>query len=124
LFGAGSAAAPYRDLGPAGQPSKDRRLLQKNEEMMSKQNETLERARKTMMETETVALEITDELSSNRDKLLSAQGRIREMTGLTGRAKRLLNSMNQRNVQQKLYLYGTAVGLFLAFVIILYTMWR
>ena len=38
----------------------ERLMLQKNEDMLGAQNDTLERARRTMQETEAVALEITE----------------------------------------------------------------
>jgi len=105
----------------AGQ--RERLLLQQNEDSLHRQNETLERARRTMQETESVALEITEELGHNREKLYSAHGRIREVGGLTGRAKHILISMNQRNTQQKMILYGVAIALIVGFVVLLYAMW-
>jgi len=101
-----------------------RMLLQQTEDTLVNQNETLERARRTMMETEQVALEITEELGNNRQKLVSAHGRVREVGGMTGRAKRLLQGMNQRAVQQKMIMYGVAAALVLGFLLLLYTMWR
>lgn len=38
----------------------ERLMLQKNEDMLASQNDTLERARRTMQDTEAVALEITE----------------------------------------------------------------
>ena len=112
-------------LGGRSRPSeKERLMLQKNEDMLSSQNDTLERARRTMQDTEAVALEITEELGQNREKLISAHGRVREVSGLTGRARRILSSMSQRAVQQKMILYGVAVGLCLTFVVIIWSMWR
>lgn len=110
--------------GAAAKSDQEKLLLKKNEDMLTNQNDTLERARRTMEETEQVALEITEELGNNREKLMSAHGRVREVSGLTGRARRILTSMNQRAVQQKLVMYGVAVGLVLGFFILLYTMWR
>jgi vesicle transport through interaction with t-SNAREs 1 len=104
--------------------TKERLLLQQNENSLAAQNETLERARRTMQETEAVALEITEELGHNRETLMSAHGRIREVSGLTGRAKRILTSMNQRAMQQKCITYGIAIGLCVAFFMILWSMWR
>lgn len=104
--------------------SGERMRLQKNEDMLSAQNETLERARKTMQETESVALEITEELGQNREKLISAHGRVREVSGMTGRARRILNRMNQRAVQQKMMMYGVAIGLIVVFMVILWSTWR
>lgn len=102
----------------------ERALLQKNEDMLAGQNDTLERARRTMADTESVALEITEELGNNRATLLSAQGRVREVSGLTGRARRILVAMNQRAMQQKLITYGVAVGLVVAFIFLMWMMWR
>jgi vesicle transport through interaction with t-SNAREs 1 len=99
-------------------------LLQKNEELMAAQNDRLERARRTMQETEQVALEITEELGNNRETLTSAHGRIREVSGLTGRAKRVLNRMSQRALQQKMILYAVAIGLVVVFFLLLWMMWR
>jgi vesicle transport through interaction with t-SNAREs 1 len=110
--------------GNSLQSQKERLLLQQNEDMLSNQNETLERARRTMQETEAVALEITEELGQNRERLSSAHGRIREVSGLTGRARRILVSMNQRAVQQKLIIYGVAVALLVGFLFMVYSLWR
>jgi hypothetical protein len=97
--------------------------LRRNEDMLAQQSDTLERARRTMEETEVVALEITDELGQNREKLMSAHGRIREVSGLTGRAKRVLTSMNQRAMQQKMIMYGVGVALVVGFIALLYGLW-
>jgi hypothetical protein len=117
LLGSGGGA------GGSLQSQKERLLLQKNEDTLAQQNETLERARRTMQETEAVAMEITDELGHNRERLASAHGRIREVSGLTGRARRILVSMNQRAVQQKLIIYGVAIGLLMGFLFMLYSLW-
>lgn len=98
--------------------------LRRNEDMLSQQSDTLERARRTMEETEAVALEITDELGQNREKLMSAHGRIREVGGLTGRARRVLTSMNQRAMQQKMIMYGVAIALVVGFMTLLWSLWH
>lgn len=118
LFGASNAAAG------AGGSSKERLLLQQNEDRLASQNDHLERAHQTMMETEQTAMEISSELGQHRSKLMSAHGRIREMGGLTGRARSILTSMNQRAVQQKMILYGVAGGLVLVFLLLLWSFWR
>jgi hypothetical protein len=107
-----------------GDTSNSRNYLQKNEDTLHSQNDTLERARRTMQETEQVALEITEELGNNREKLMSAHGRVKEVGGMTGRARRILYAMSQRQVQQKMIMYGVAVALVLVFTILLYSMWR
>ena len=110
----------YRD----GDDADARRMLQDNEDRLEGQNDTLERARRTMEETEAVAMEITTELGENREKLMSAHGRVRQMGGLTGRARGILTSMGQRALQQKLILYSVAIGLCGAFVVLLLSFWR
>jgi hypothetical protein len=102
------------------------RLLQqkKTEDTVAQQNETLERARRTMLETEAVALEITEELGHNREKLIATSGRVREVSGMTGRARRILQTMSARAVQQKVVLMGVSVSFVLGFVILLWTVWH
>lgn len=107
-----------------GDNGNSRQYLQKNEDKLHSQNDTLERARRTMQETEQVALEITEELGNNRVKLMSAHGRVKEVGGMTGRARRILYAMSQRQVQQKMIMYGVAVALVLVFVILLWSMWH
>eukprot|EP00522_Entomoneis_paludosa_P017725 CAMPEP_0172462090 /NCGR_PEP_ID=MMETSP1065-20121228/42737_1 /TAXON_ID=265537 /ORGANISM="Amphiprora paludosa, Strain CCMP125" /LENGTH=199 /DNA_ID=CAMNT_0013217643 /DNA_START=107 /DNA_END=703 /DNA_ORIENTATION=+ len=101
----------------------DEESRRQTEDMLSNQNDTLERARRTMQETEQVALEITEELGQNRETLMSAHGRVKEVTTLTGRARRILNTMTQRALQQKMVLYAVGGGLVLAFFVILWMMW-
>mmetsp|Transcript_13983 Transcript_13983/g.18230 ORF Transcript_13983/g.18230 Transcript_13983/m.18230 type:complete len:199 (+) Transcript_13983:299-895(+) len=95
----------------------------RTEDMLSNQNDSLERARRTMQETEQVALEITEELGQNRETLMSAHGRVKEVSSLTGRARRILNTMTQRALQQKMVVYAVGGGLVLAFMIMLWMMW-
>lgn len=110
--------------GGGAQSENERLMLEKNEDMLGSQNDTLDRARRTIQETETVALEITEELGQNREKLISAHGRVREVSGLTGRARRILSSMSQRAVQQKMILYGVAIGLCVTFLVLVWGLWH
>jgi len=94
----------------AGSSSDDqhRERMQQQQDMMHNQNKTLDSARRVLQETEQVALEITDELSSNRATIESAHGRVRQVTSLAGRARGVVRSMNARARQQKMLLYGLA----------------
>jgi vesicle transport through interaction with t-SNAREs 1 len=98
--------------------SKERLLQSQNQ--LEQQNETLDRARRIMADTEEVGMEITSELARNRETLETAHGRVREVSGLTNRARRLLQNMNRRAVQQKLALYTIAVVIVLVIGIILW----
>jgi vesicle transport through interaction with t-SNAREs protein 1 len=53
---------------------------------MQKQQESLDRARNVMADTESLAMEITTELSRNRETMESAHGRVKQVSGLTNRA--------------------------------------
>jgi len=95
------------------------RLLATNDSL-SRQNETLDNARRIMAETEDVALEITEELGRNREKIQSTHSRVRDVSGLTNRARRILHNMNRREVQQRLAIYGVGVVLFIILVFLLF----
>jgi vesicle transport through interaction with t-SNAREs 1 len=113
----------FNGNGNSSQGDQNKLLLQKNQDLLMQQNDTLERAKRSILETEQVALDITEELANNRETLMSAHGRVREVSTLTGRAQRVLSSMNQRQVQQKLLMYAITVGLVLAFFVLLYFVW-
>lgn len=117
-------AGLFRTGGEGQQESLLRKQNRDAEDMLASQNDTLERARRTMQETETVALEITEELGNNRETLMSAQGRIRQVSGMTGRAKRILASMSQRAIQQKMIMYGVGVALVVGFLVLIYSMFQ
>lgn len=95
------------------------RLLQQ-QDMLENQNSRLDNARKVLEETEHVALEIGTELSHNRETIESAHGRVRQVGSLTGRAKRIISSMNQRAVRQKIMLYGLAGSVVVVFLLLVW----
>ena len=89
---------------------------------MHSQSETLANARSIMAETESVAMEITEELGRHRETIGNAHGRVRQVTGMTNRARRIVQNMSRREVQQKLILYGVAGTIGLVFMFLLYSM--
>ena len=95
------------------------RLLQQ-QDMLENQNSRLDNARKVLEETEHVALEIGTELSHNRETIESAHGRVRQVGSMTGRAKRIISSMNQRAVRQKIMLYGLAGSVVVVFLLLVW----
>lgn len=101
----------------SGQQHKERLLQQ--QEMLNNQNNQLDSARRVLQETEQVALEITEELGNNRATIESAHGRVRQVTSLTGRARRIVSSMSQRATQQKMLLYGLSASIVVVFFIFL-----
>jgi Snare region anchored in the vesicle membrane C-terminus. len=67
-----------------------------------------------MAETEDVALEITEELSRNRETIESSHSRVRGVNMLTNQARRVLISMQRRETQQRMVIYGIFVAMFIA----------
>uniref|UniRef100_A0A6U3TNS8 Vesicle transport v-SNARE N-terminal domain-containing protein n=1 Tax=Skeletonema marinoi TaxID=267567 RepID=A0A6U3TNS8_9STRA len=102
--------------------SKERLLS--NTDTLQSQSDTLANARSVMAETEGVALEITEELGRHRETISSAHGRVRQVTGMTNRARRIVQSMSRREVQQKLILYGVAGTIVLVFLMLIYGMFK
>jgi vesicle transport through interaction with t-SNAREs protein 1 len=106
----------------SGTSSATKERLLENEELMQKQQESLDRARNVMADTESVAMEITTELSRNRETMESAHGRVKQVSGLTNRARRLLQNMNRRRVQQKLALYSISIIIVIVVMILLWNL--
>ncbi|KAL7477473.1 hypothetical protein ACHAW6_003281 [Cyclotella cf. meneghiniana] len=102
--------------------SKERLLS--NTDALHAQSETLANARSVMAETESVAMEITEELGRHRETISSAHGRVRQVTGMTNRARRIVQNMSRREVQQKLILYGVGGIIALVFLFLIYSMFR
>lgn len=114
--------------GPNGTTSavdRDHQMrMKQTEDMLLSQNQTLERSLRSIQETEQIAMEITEELGNNRETLMSAHGRVKQVSSLTGKARRVLNTMTARALQQKMVLYAVGGGLVLAFVLIIWMMRR
>lgn len=110
-----------RDI-ESGNPARNsaaREHLLKTNNTLQSQNSTLDNARRIMAETEDVALEITEELSRNREAIESANSRVRGVSSLTNRARRVLVSMQRREVQQKMVIYGLGFAMFIALLFML-----
>ena len=103
----------------SGKNSAVREHLLKTNDTLQSQNSTLENAKRIMAETEDVALEITEELSRNRETIESAHSRVKGVSSLTNRARRVLVSMQRREVQQKMIVYGIGVAMFVAMLFLL-----
>lgn len=67
--------------------------LKSNVDRTVQQNETLERARRTMMETEEISQGIQDELARNRTALQSSQNKAKDLSNMTQQAEAILKNM-------------------------------
>jgi len=97
-----------------------RQRLLDNNDKITRQNEMIQNATRTVNETEEVGLEITQELSRNREKIESSRARAQEFTGITDSARRLLGSMSRRDTRQKFMVCFIAVVLIIAIAVTVY----
>ena len=72
---------------------KDR--LAQSETRAAQQNELLERARRSALETEQVGASIMQELHRNRETIQSSQQRIGTLSSLTGQASKIVKNMSR-----------------------------
>lgn len=112
-------AAADRNMLLSGASGDRGRLLDVGSNLQ-RQNDTLQNARRVMADTEDVALEITEELGRNREKIQSARSKVLEVSGMTNTARRLVSSMSKRETQQKMMMYGMAFVLLGAIVVVVY----
>mmetsp|Transcript_23694 Transcript_23694/g.50243 ORF Transcript_23694/g.50243 Transcript_23694/m.50243 type:complete len:237 (+) Transcript_23694:172-882(+) len=124
-LGSSDLESGYRNGGGRnGSMGGGKERLLSNTDALQSQSETLANARSIMAETENVALEITEELGRHRETIQSAHGRVRQVTGMTNRARRIVQSMSRREVQQKLILYGVGGTIIVVFLMLIYGMFR
>eukprot|EP01038_Epipyxis_sp_PR26KG_P005345 gene5345-7416_t len=95
------------------------RLLDTNDKI-TRQNEMIANAHRTVLETEEVGNEITAELARNREKINSARERANEFSGITDSARRVLASMSRRDVRQRYMIFFIAAVLIVAISITIY----
>jgi hypothetical protein len=74
---------------------------QQNESVLNRQNETLERARRSLQDTEELGYNISQTLSENRDKLMSTKQNIDQFSTLTTQAKGLVKSITKPWYQRR-----------------------
>lgn len=87
---------------------------------MDRQTETLLQSKRTLADTEEVAMGITENLASNRQTILSAHEKVHATGGFIGQSQSLLRRMQHRESRRKLILTGLFVFLILVFILILY----
>jgi hypothetical protein len=64
--------------------------------LLMKQNSTLSNVQSIISNTESVAIDITTELSRQRETILKSQSHVTEITSLTNTAQQIVNSMMER----------------------------
>lgn len=98
----------------------DRQRFMDTQDKLERQNDMIDNARRTVAETEEVGLEITSELSRNREKIDSSREQVYDFSVVTDGARRILSSMNSREVRQKWLIAFVVVVLVIAFSCAIY----
>lgn len=102
----------HKYLFSGARSQEDRERLLNTNDKLSKQNKLIMTAQQNIYDTENIGNIIITELQNNKEKIKSSHNKINEFNGITDTARRLLNSINKREIQQRWILF------FVAFVII------
>jgi len=125
LFDARGRAAGNQGEGVEMRLSKaaqdDRERFSEVTARMERSTDTLLGARRTLAETEDVALGISENLESNRSLIIGAHERATETGGLLGGANQILRRMRERETRRKVILAGLIAFLIIAVLVILYS---
>ena len=113
-------AAERVALGIGSKSQEQRQRLLDVNDKLAMQNEKILNATRTVAETEEVGIEIIQELGRNREKIQSAHGKVKEFSGLTDTARRMITSMQRRDVQQRFILCFIAIVLAIAIGVTVY----
>ena len=113
-------AAERVALGIGSKSQEQRQRLLDVNDKLAMQNEKILNATRTVAETEEVGIEIIQELGRNREKIQSAHGKVKEFSGLTDTARRMISSMQRRDVQQRFILCFIAIVLAIAIGVTVY----
>ncbi len=95
------------------------RLLNTNDKI-NRQNDIILNAQRTVADTEEVGMEITRELSANREKIQSSHAKVHEFSGITESSRRVISSIQKRETQQKLCMGFVGVAIITAIILTIY----
>ena len=89
--------------------SGQRTRLMSSNERLDRGSDRIRHAMEVVGETEVTALEITEELNRNREKIQGVHARVHAVMGLTDQARRVIHGMGKRELQQKILLWLVAL---------------
>lgn len=107
--------------GPAlGKSAEQRQRLLDTNDKLERQNEAILNAQRTVAETEEVGVEITEQLARNREQIQSSRDRLGEFSGITDSARRMISSMQRRNMQSKFFIGLVMVVVLIGIILAIY----
>nr|CCA14767.1 conserved hypothetical protein [Albugo laibachii Nc14] len=108
----------FRDRSDPNEDQRNRMELAT--EKMRGSTDTLDAARRTIAETEDVALSITGELARNRDKIHSAHTKVKSVNNMARQGASIVGRMSARDRRQKSALMIAAGLIGIAIVVVIY----
>lgn len=115
--GPGGGAAGGSGAGRHGEA--DRML--NVEGRMQEGTSSLEQSRRTMMEIEQTAIDVSDQLSQNRATILSTKSKIDATNSLTGQARQVLRRLEHNERVKQLCGYAAVAAVGVGFLVMLFT---
>ena len=88
-----------------------RNRLMSSTDRLERGSDRIRHALEVAADAEDTALDITEELNRNREKIEGIHARVHAVSGLTDQARRVIHGMSKREIQQKIVLW--LVGLIL-----------
>ncbi|TMW65876.1 hypothetical protein Poli38472_003641 [Pythium oligandrum] len=91
-----------------------------NTNRLNKSTKSLEGSQRLIAETEQIGISVLDNLSSQRESLLSAHEKVRETREATSEARRILQRMARRIITNKIVLYSVIALLVISICVVIY----
>jgi vesicle transport through interaction with t-SNAREs protein 1 len=116
-----SSANPARYISPTDLEHRDR--LQATTDKLSRQNETLKKARGILADTEDIADDTKERLKKQREDMQRTLNTVRETNTEMTRTRKILSLIQRRSLMNKLIMIAVILVLILAVVLVVYFKW-
>ncbi|XP_076460070.1 vesicle transport through interaction with t-SNAREs homolog 1A-like [Babylonia areolata] len=112
-------------LGDDTHDSEDQRTrLLDNTERLERSSRKLEQGYRIAVETEEIGTQMMEDLSSQRETIQRARGRLHDMDTTLGKSSRLLSAMTKRIIQNRIMLVGIGLLIVITIIVAIYFMVR
>lgn len=83
-------------------------------------SDRLSKARQIVADTEDVALEITEELGRNRERIQGTHDKVKNVKSMTQVGRKVIGRMTARDRRQRVFLYAVMIFIVIAMIVICY----
>ena len=94
--------------------------MQSATDQLNATGDRISAARRTIADTEEVAISITDELSRNREKIESTHEKVRGVNSMSKAGGRIIGRMAARDRRQRMIMYAVMAFIVVAILLVLY----